>query len=370
MDVRLSPEQQALRDSAAQLVSTLGPGSVGELADAERAAKLEAAVASVGWRELRTAVGDGDSRPLASAVDAALVAEELGRGLADTAYLGPTLAAELRRLAGAPAAATPETVLLVPDLAGLAHASNAHASGVAIDARGCGYALMLTEAATDTRQDGNGAGLVAAAYRLARVALPEAAAVVDLTRALAVVTDAAAEPVDSQRRSLSDADVIRWSALALALTCADLVGVMSGAVGAASAYAKVRHQYGAPIGSFQAVQHLLADAFVATEGSRSLALHAAWAADALPPEPAMTAAAVAKAYCSRAARAACEAAIQVHGGIGNTWECIAHVFLRRALLSSRLMGGETASLARVLADHGLADVGTTERSTGGHEPDG
>ena len=69
MDVRLSPEQQALRDSAARIVDRLGPHAVGELDDAERAAKLDAAVAASGWRELRTATDEG--APLASGVEAA-----------------------------------------------------------------------------------------------------------------------------------------------------------------------------------------------------------------------------------------------------------------------------------------------------------
>ncbi len=114
MDVRLSPEQRALRDSAAQVVDRLGPHAVGQLADGERAAKLDAAVAAAGWRELRTATDDG--APWASGVEVAIVAEELARGLADTAFLGPTMAAELRRLAGAPPAAASETVVLAPDL--------------------------------------------------------------------------------------------------------------------------------------------------------------------------------------------------------------------------------------------------------------
>ena len=106
------------------------------------------------------------------------------------------------------------------------------------------------------------------------------------------------------------------------------------------------------------MQHLLADAFVATEGSRRIALHAAWAVDALPPADALAAAAVAKAYCARAARTVCETAIQVHGGIGNTWECLAHVHLRRALLSTDVLGGVEPRLARVLDHHGIgADDG-------------
>ena len=138
-----------------------------------------------------------------------------------------------------------------------------------------------------------------------------------------------------------------WTALGLALDCADLVGMMRGAVDLAVDYASSRRQFGRPIGSFQAVQHLLADAFVLMEGSRSVALHAAWAVDALAPHDALAAAAVAKAYCARAARTVCETAIQVHGGIGNTWECLAHVYLRRALLSTDLLGGVGASLDRV-----------------------
>ena len=128
---------------------------------------------------------------------------------------------------------------------------------------------------------------------------------------------------------------------------------MGGAVRLAVDYARERRQYGAPIGSFQAVQHLLADAHVTTEGSHSVALHAAWAVDALPPGEALAAASLAKAYCARAARSVCETAIQVHGGIGNTWECLAHVFLRRALLSTDLFGGVGKSLDRVLEHHGL-----------------
>ena len=89
------------------------------------------------------------------------------------------------------------------------------------------------------------------------------------------------------------------------------------------------------------------------EGSRSIALHAAWAVDALDGHDALAAASAAKAYCTRAARTVCETAVQVHGGIGNTWECLAHVFLRRALLSGEVFGGVGVSLARVLAAHGI-----------------
>ena len=344
MDVRLSAEQQALRDSVAQVCDHLGPHAVGELDDLERAEKLEAAVAASGWRELRVAEDDG--APLASGVEVATIAEELGRGLADAPFLGPTLAAELRRLAGAPAATAPETVVLDRSRTAAAVASDgALAPGaVAIDAHGAASALVLVPSS---------AGPV-----LGEVALVPVAERLDLTRPSAV-PDPGSRAVElaAAGRPFTDADLAAWTALGLAITSADLVGTMRGAVDLSVEYAAARRQYGKAIGSFQAVQHLLADALVATEGARSIGLHAAWAVDALDPEDALGAAAVAKAYCARSARIVCETAIQVHGGIGNTWECLAHVHLRRALLSSDVLGGAGVSLARVL-DHQLrADRG-------------
>jgi alkylation response protein AidB-like acyl-CoA dehydrogenase len=344
MDVRLSPEQRALRDSAAQVVDRLGPHAVGELDDPERAAKLDAAVSASGWRELRTATDEGT--PWASGVEVALVAEELGRGVADSPFLGPTLAAELRRAAGAPPAAEPETIALSPDLTALACRPEGTPAGgcVAVDARGATAALLVVPAA--------------GGHTLGRVALDGTAGGTDLTRGTVVLAPSVAvEPVADQADLVSDDAEQRAIALGLALTSADLVGAMRGAVHLAAEYAKERRQYGAPIGSFQAVQHLLADAFVAAEGSHSAALHAAWAVDALPVDEAVAAAAVAKAYSARAARAVCETAIQVHGGIGNTWECLAHVFLRRVLLSTDVLGDAGANLARVLDHHGITQGG-------------
>jgi alkylation response protein AidB-like acyl-CoA dehydrogenase len=340
MDVRLSSEQLALRDSVAQVVDRLGPHTVRDLDDAERAAKLDAAVAAAGWRELRVPV-EGQV-PLASGVEAAVVAEELGRGLADSPFLGPTLAAELRRLAGTPPAATAETVAFSRSLLAAAVVDGGVPSGtVAVDARGATCALVLVP--------------VEGGHALAEVALGPVGVGTDLTRPGAAIDPASvATPLESPgSRPLADDDLSAWTALGLALDCADLVGTMRGAVDLAVGYASDRRQFDRLIGSFQAVQHLLADAHVVMEGSRSAARHAAWAVDALPSGDALAAAAVAKAYCARAARTVCETTIQVHGGTGNTWECLAHVFLRRALLSTDVLGGEGANLDRVLAHQGI-----------------
>jgi alkylation response protein AidB-like acyl-CoA dehydrogenase len=324
VDVRFSAEQVALRDSVVQVVGRLGPKAVAQLDDVERAATLDAAVDAAGWRELRTA--DHDGGPWASGVEAAIVAEELARGLADTAFVGPTLAAELRRLCEppVPSPSARETVTTTGDLGALG-------AGVAIDAAGATSGLGLEG---DT---------------VVELSLGASLPPVDLTRPSRAV--GATKP--GRVGVLSSDDLARWTALGLALACADLVGAMRGAVELSRVYAQERRQYGVAVGSFQAVQHMLADAYVWTEGSRSVALHAAWAVDALPPAEALAAAATAKAYCARAGRAVCETAIQVHGGIGNTWDCLAHVFLRRALLSVDLLGGEGPSLARVLEHRGV-----------------
>jgi len=151
-------------------------------------------------------------------------------------------------------------------------------------------------------------------------------------------------------RPASDPDGRRarlWTALGLRLTSADLVGLMRGVLELAVAYGGRAPTIRVPVGSFEAVQHLLADAHCLMEGSISVALHASWAVDDLPPADARTAGRVAKAYCARAARDVCETAVQVHGGIGNTWECLVHVFLRRALLSSQWFGDDGEQLRQL-----------------------
>jgi alkylation response protein AidB-like acyl-CoA dehydrogenase len=154
---------------------------------------------------------------------------------------------------------------------------------------------------------------------------------VDLTRAAADVNGTATAVGD-----LGSDAAQRWLALALATTSADLVGTARGAHTLACDYAKIREQYGKSIGSYQAIAHLLAESLALIEGSVSILRHAAWAVDELDPTEAIRAGRFAKVYCARGARTVCETAIQVHGGIGNTWECLAHVYLRRALTSTQL----------------------------------
>jgi alkylation response protein AidB-like acyl-CoA dehydrogenase len=116
----------------------------------------------------------------------------------------------------------------------------------------------------------------------------------------------------------------------LATLSVEAVGIAAKALELGVEHAKSRHQFGRPIGVYQAVSHALADTYVETELARSLAYWAAWCVTE-GDEQAPTAVASAKSYCSDVAVAACERSIQIHGGIGFTWEHVLHRYYKRAL---------------------------------------
>jgi len=336
VDTRYSDEQFELQRSASSLVADLGPKTVDDLDDASRRDRLARAARHAGWYELR---GPGeDDGPLASGVEVAIIARALGRGAADMPFLGPVVAVDLARHAGLEVEDASTSAVFDRSLLDFAVAPAA-TEGVAIDCAGSTRGIALVaERAGDAH--------------LVEVLLRDPAPETDLTRAVAPVALDGVTP-DGDATTVGEDAIARSRALALTITVADLLGAMEGVLDTTAEYAKERQQYGVPIGSFQAVQHLLAEARVLVEGSISVAQFAAWAVDALPTTDALEAGSVAKAYCARAARTVCETAIQVHGGIGNTWECFVHVYLRRALLSSALLGDEGHHL-RALAHQRLS----------------
>jgi len=335
VDTRDTPEQAELRRAARQLARELGPPTVADLDDETRSKRLAQAVRDAGWLELRHDSGDG--APWASGVEVAIVADALGGAVADVAFAGPVLAADLARRVG----------LTDTDDAVVAFARNLIDPAVADGGR-----VTDTVFAIDgDHEHGDRAYVLVAEgadHYLARVPVTAPAAGTDLTRTVRdVAVGTTAELVAGQTHALTADDVAHWTALGLALTTADLVGLMRGVLDVTVAYAAERKQYGVPVGSFQAVQHLLAEADTLMEGSISVAQHASWAVDNLPPQDARAAGRVAKAYCVRAARTVGETAIQVHGGIGNTWECIVHLYVRRALLSSQWFGDDGEQLRQL-----------------------
>jgi alkylation response protein AidB-like acyl-CoA dehydrogenase len=138
----------------------------------------------------------------------------------------------------------------------------------------------------------------------------------------------------------------------LVLLCADHVGIAQQCLEMATAWAKEREQFGRVIGSFQAVKHKLASVQLELEAAESACMYALWAAQEAPAEL-PTVAPIAAHTCAEAAMLAVGENIQVHGGIGATWEHPAHVYLRRVTVGRRLLADPQAllkDLAQVIED--------------------
>ena len=145
-----------------------------------------------------------------------------------------------------------------------------------------------------------------------------------------------------------------WLAERAAIWCsprsaAEQIGGAAACLDLAVEYAKIREQFGRPIGSFQAIKHKCATLLLEVESGRSAAYYASAAARRAGGPRRRIAAAVAKAYCSQAFTHAAKECIQIHGGIGYTWEHDAHLYLRRAKSSELLFGSPARQRAR-LAD--------------------
>ncbi len=168
---------------------------------------------------------------------------------------------------------------------------------------------------------------------------PEPVAAMDRTRELGMLTF---EATPARRIGGADA-AARVLDRAATLVSAEMLGAADSVLSMSVAYAKDRVQFGKPIGSFQAVKHMLADALVDVEGMRSTVYYAAWCAAADDPDHAL-AASMAKAWCSDASRRVMGTGLQVHGGIGFTWEHDMHLYVKRAQLDQVSYGD--ASLHR------------------------
>ncbi|HMK63410.1 MAG TPA: acyl-CoA dehydrogenase, partial [Acidimicrobiales bacterium] len=171
---------------------------------------------------------------------------------------------------------------------------------------------------------------------------------------------AVSEPAMDRTRSLGrvvlDGDEALWLGgedavqavldRAVTVLCAEMLGAAQRVLHMTVDYAKDRVQFGRPIGSFQAVKHRCADMLVDVEGMRSAAYYAAWAVGAGDPDAA-AAASAAKVWCTDASRRVMASALQVHGGIGFTWEHDLHLFLKRAQLDQVSFGDATAHRDRL-----------------------
>jgi alkylation response protein AidB-like acyl-CoA dehydrogenase len=176
----------------------------------------------------------------------------------------------------------------------------------------------------------------------------------DLTRKLYTVefNNTPAEKIGSS------ADLPRAFDIATAALAAELVGGMQRTLEITVEYAKTRKQFGKPIGMFQAVQHQCADMYLETESARSAVYYAGWALEENSPDAA-TAVSIAKMYASDAARTVGNRGIQIHGGMGFTWENDLHLYYRRAKASETAFGDATfhrERIARLVIDSGAVSA--------------
>jgi alkylation response protein AidB-like acyl-CoA dehydrogenase len=330
MRFTLSDDQQEIKRTAHDLLANRS--TMAKVREAAEAGTYDDALArelgELGWPGI--AVSEQHGGQGLGIVELAVLLEELGYACAPVPFLGSALAA----LAIEHAGSAEQQERWLPGLA----------SGELRGALGAADALI---------PDAPGADVVV---------------VVDAAAGSAHVADGVdeVESLDPTRRhgrataggEALDGDVAGALDRALIAVSAEIVGVCQRALDMTVEYVKERKQFGVPVGTFQAVHHAAAQMLLDTEGGRAATYYAAWAADA-EPERLPMAAAMAKAWTSDAGRSVTGSAIQLHGGIGFTWEADVHWLYKRAQLDSALLGPAGAHRARIALLAGRERAGAT-----------
>jgi alkylation response protein AidB-like acyl-CoA dehydrogenase len=345
MNFELTDDQRAIKRTARDLLaSRYPPETVRELAADERG------FTESQWKELSELGWPGVIVPEEhgglglGAVELAVIHEEIGYALAPSPLLSTLSAALLLNAAGTraqrqewlPALASGETRGTLAVLEERSGSAPDRSELEPADGQ-----ISITKFAVP---DASTANIVVVSGADARHFLVEATAggveispqrALDPTRKLYTVTlkEAPAEELKAtERQRISHAYATIVTALA-----AENVGIAQKALEMAVSYAQDRKQFGRPIGSYQAVSHRCAQMLLEVEGARSLCYWAGWALDH-DPETALRAASMAKAYASDAGYRVAASALQVHGGIGFTWEHDLHFFLKRARANGHAFG--------------------------------
>jgi alkylation response protein AidB-like acyl-CoA dehydrogenase len=276
-----------------------------------------------GWVGLEVPEQFGGSG--ATFAEVAVICEEIGRAASTNSYLGSAVLTVTALKALQPSDSRDR--LLTDVASGAVRVTVAlEPFGFVPDAEGADRILVVTK------------GGVVEAENVTVTPQP----VLDETRRLATVTAGAAEVSEVLRFDGEPHTQVRrlLDRAAVAVAC-DSLGLSEAMLAATVAYAKVRHQFGRAIGSFQAVKHACADMQVVIAVSRQL-VSAAVEAVAEDRADAAVAAAMAKSYTCAAAVDVVGKAMQLHGGIGYTWESGIHVYLKRAALNRALFGSPAA----------------------------
>jgi alkylation response protein AidB-like acyl-CoA dehydrogenase len=332
--LELTDEQAALRDSVREVLDDLAPLAVARAVHekGDPGVDLWGRLVDLGWPAL-TVAEDAGGLGLGP-VELALVCEELGRHAAPTPFLA-TAALYLPAVRG--------TTLVAEVVAGTTGTLAVADAPDRWDATTATAAADLLTATKHQVLDGASADRVAVA-----VTAPDGSAAVAVCDRAAVTADAV--PTSDPTRpwatvSLSTADVVETVAVDLprvlaegtVALAADVVGACSAAFDLTKSHVSAREQFGAPVGSFQAVKHKLVDCFVAIERARAAVWFAALALAEDDPRW-REATHMAKAAAGDCARLVAQEAIQLHGGIGYTWEHDVHLLVKRAKSGEVMLG--------------------------------
>ena len=364
MNFGFSEEQEMLRDATRRFLDNECPTSfVRKMMedDSAHATEMWKKVAEQGWPAIL--IDEAHGGVGGSFLDMVVILEEMGRSLLPGPFLATALLGTPAIIAGGsdeqkrsilPGVAAGETTLTLA----LAEQSGRYdAGGVSLAATAKGEDFSLSGEKFFV-PDAHVADQIVVVARTGKGSTAEDGISVFVVDAKAPgVTITQLKTVDMTRRqchvafqdvAVSGAQVLGgvgagWPIVqrtldqAMAGLCTEMVGTGQQALDMAVAYAKERVQFGKPIGSFQAVKHKCVDMMVQVENARSLTYYAAWTVDENVPE-ARQAVPMAKAYCSDMCKTVTSEAIQVHGGIGFTWEHDMHLFYRRGLASEAAFG--------------------------------
>ena len=346
MKFEFTDEHQALRSLIRDVGAQAGNARTVYDTDATIDSRLWTALGSSGLLGVSTpeAYEGGGAGP----VEQVLIAEELGRIAGAVPFSEHSAAADTIARLGSDSQCTRFLVPLnrAEQVAGIVLPTAANIAAVSIRADGARWRLdgrlpLIPNAAMANLLlvpaviDDEVRWLVSDAMQIT------ALATVDRTRpaATAEFSGASAELLSAAGTPNRPTELL-WT-----LTSAEAVGAASTALDTTARYTTERHQFGLPIGTFQAVKHRLADMLVAVENSRSAVYAAAWAL--AEDGSAGRAASLAQAVATASATEVVSGAIQLHGGIGVTWECDLHLYLRRAKALEATYGSPAEHRARI-----------------------
>ncbi len=364
MNFGFSEEQEMLRESARRFLEAECPTTFVRKMMADETAhssELWKKIAELGWLGIVCPEEYGGAG--GSFLDLVVILEEMGRALLPGPFFATALLGSTALLAGGsatqksellPQIASGDLVLTLAlaetsgryDPAGVTLAANAKGNDFVLsgeklfvpDAHVADY-MVVAARTTQGSTPEEGLSLFLIDARAPGVSVTQLKTVDMTRRQCHVVFQDVAVPANQVIGEVNKGWPVLQRVLDQAMVglCTEMVGTGQKALDIAVAYAKERVQFGKPIGSFQAVKHKCVDMMVAVENARSLTYYAAWTVSENVPE-AKSAVPMTKAYCSDMCKTVTSEAIQVHGGIGFTWEHDMHLFYRRALASEAAFG--------------------------------